>query len=430
MPVWNRKSGPRACSAVPVVTSLRLDAGTIRRPGSRLASTCPAASCTITPTTAPLSGSSFTAWSTFCCSVCACSPRHITSAPTNIIFRILQRSVLVSGGAGFIGSHVTVELIEAGYDVVVADNFSNCDLTCFEGVKKITGRDDIPLVEMDFCDAEAVKKIFADYPIDAVIHFAAFKAVGESVAKPLMYYQNNLLSFMNVLQAAQEKGGCNVLFSSSATVYGEPEVVPVTEKTPRKPAMSPYGNTKTMCEDILRDTVKANGGAVKGILLRYFNPIGAHPSALIGELPRGVPNNLVPYITQTAIGKRECLSIFGNDYPTPDGTCLRDYIDIVDLAKAHVYAVTRMIEGKMKEDCEVFNIGTGRPVSVLELVFAFEKVNGVPVPHKFAPRRPGDVTAIWADPTLANEEMGWKATRTVEETLAAAWAWEKHLAEQ
>jgi UDP-glucose 4-epimerase len=245
-----------------------------------------------------------------------------------------------------------------------------------------------------------------------------------------MYYKNNLVSFMNVLEAAQEKGNFNVLFSSSATVYGEPDKVPVTEKTPRKPAISPYGNTKTMCEDILRDTVKANGGAVKGILLRYFNPIGAHPSALIGELPRGVPNNLVPYITQTAIGKRECLSIFGNDYPTPDGTCLRDYIDIVDLAKAHVYAVTRMIEGKMKEDCEVFNIGTGRPVSVLELVFAFEKVNGVPVPHKFAPRRPGDVTAIWADPTLANEEMGWKATRTVEETLAAAWAWEKHLAGQ
>ena len=321
----------------------------------------------------------------------------------------MKKTVLVSGGAGFIGSHVTVELIEAGYDVVVADNFSNCDLTCFNGVKMITGRDDIPLVEMDFCDAEAVRKIFADYPIDAVIHFAAFKAVGESVAKPLMYYQNNLLSFMNVLQAAQEKGGCNVLFSSSATVYGEPEVVPVTEKTPRKPAMSPYGNTKTMCEDILRDTVKASEGAIRGILLRYFNPIGAHPSALIGELPRGVPNNLVPFITQTAIGKRECLNIFGNDYPTPDGTCLRDYIDIVDLAKAHVYAVTRMVEGKI-------------------LVYAFEKVNGVPVPHKFAPRRPGDVTAIWADPTLANEEMGWKATRTVEQTLAAAWAWEKHLA--
>ena len=340
----------------------------------------------------------------------------------------MKKTVLVSGGAGFIGSHVTVELIEAGYDVVVADNFSNCDLTCFNGVKMITGRDDIPLVEMDFCDAEAVKKIFADYPIDAVIHFAAFKAVGESVAKPLMYYQNNLQSFMNVLQAAQEKGGCNVLFSSSATVYGEPEVVPVTEKTPRKPATSPYGNTKTMCEDILRDTVKASGGAIKGILLRYFNPIGAHPSALIGELPRGVPNNLVPFITQTAIGKRECLNIFGDDYPTEDGTCLRDYIDIVDLAKAHVFAVTRMFEGKMKEACEVFNIGTGRPLSVLELVHAFERVNGFSIPHKFAPRRPGDVVAIWADPTLANEEMGWKATRTIEETLAAAWAWEKHLA--
>ncbi len=340
----------------------------------------------------------------------------------------MKKTVLVSGGAGFIGSHVTVELIQVGYDVVVADNFSNCDLTCFEGVKKITGREDIPLVKMDFCDAEAAHKIFDDYPIDAVIHFAAFKAVGESVFKPVLYYKNNLMSFLNVLEAAEAKGGCNVLFSSSATVYGEPDVVPVTEKTPRKPATSPYGNTKAVCEDILRDTVFATKGAVKGILLRYFNPIGAHPSALIGELPRGVPNNLVPFITQTAIGKRECLNIFGNDYPTADGTCLRDFIDIVDLAKAHVFAVTRMIEGKMKEDCEVFNIGTGRPVSVLELINAFEKVNGVKVNHRFAPRRAGDVTAIWADPTLANEEMGWKATRTVEETLASAWAWEKHLA--
>ena len=340
----------------------------------------------------------------------------------------MKKTVLVSGGAGFIGSHVTVELIAAGYDVVVADNFSNCDRTCFEGVKKITGREDLPFVEMDFCDAAAVKKIFADYPIDAVIHFAAFKAVGESVEKPLMYYKNNLLSFMNVLEAAQEKGNFNVLFSSSATVYGEPDKVPVTEATPRKPAISPYGNTKTMCEDILRDTVKANGGKIKGILLRYFNPIGAHPSALIGELPRGVPNNLVPYITQTAIGKRECLNIFGNDYPTPDGTCQRDFIDIVDLAKAHVYAVTRMIEGKMKEDVEVFNVGTGRPLSVMDLVNTFEKVNGVKVPHKFAPRRPGDITAIWADPTKANTQMGWKATRSIEETLKAAWAWECHLA--
>ena len=340
----------------------------------------------------------------------------------------MKKTVLVSGGAGFIGSHVTVELIEAGYEVVVADNFSNCDTTCFEGVKKITGREEIPLVKMDFCNEEAVKKIFSDYPIDAVIHFAAYKAVGESVAEPLKYYRNNLTSFINVLQAALEKGGCNVLFSSSATVYGEPDKVPVTEQTPRKPATSPYGNTKQMCEDILQDAVKASDGALKGILLRYFNPIGAHPSALIGELPRGVPNNLVPFITQTAIGKREYLNIFGNDYPTADGTCLRDYIDIVDLAKAHVFAVTRMIDGKMKEGCEVFNIGTGRPVSVLELVNAFEKVNGVAVPHRFAPRRAGDVTAIWADPTLANTEMGWKAARSIEQTLAAAWAWEKHLA--
>ena len=339
-----------------------------------------------------------------------------------------QKTVLVSGGAGFIGSHVTVELIAAGYNVVVADNFSNCDNTCFEGVKKITGREDIPLEKVDFCDADAAKALFRKYPIDAVIHFAAFKAVGESVAKPLMYYKNNLQSFMNMLEAAQEQGGCQVLFSSSATVYGEPDQVPVTEKSPRKPATSPYGNTKQMCEDILQDTVKASGGSIKGILLRYFNPIGAHPSALIGELPRGVPNNLVPFITQTAIGKREVLSIFGNDYPTPDGTCLRDYIDIVDLAKAHVYAVTRMVEGKMKEDCEIFNIGTGRPVSVLELVNAFEKVNGLKLNYKFAPRRAGDVTAIWADPSLANRELGWKATRTVEETLQAAWAWEKHLA--
>ena len=340
----------------------------------------------------------------------------------------MSKRVLVSGGAGFIGSHVTVELIQAGYDVVVADNFSNCDMTCYEGVKKITGREDIPLVRMDFCDAQAVHDLFRSTKIDAVIHFAAYKAVGESVAKPVMYYKNNLLSFLNVLEAAQEAGGCNVLFSSSATVYGEPDSVPVTENTPRKPATSPYGNTKQMCEDVLRDTVKASDGSIKGILLRYFNPIGAHPSALIGELPRGVPNNLVPFITQTAIGKRECLSIFGNDYPTPDGTCQRDYIDIVDLAKAHVFAVTRMMEGKMKEECEVFNVGTGRPVSVMELVNAFEKVNGLKLNYKFAPRRAGDVTAIWADPTLANNELGWKAERSVEETLKAAWAWEKHLA--
>ncbi|MBQ5814868.1 MAG: UDP-glucose 4-epimerase GalE, partial [Flavobacteriales bacterium] len=270
----------------------------------------------------------------------------------------MKKQILVSGGAGYIGSHVTVELINAGYDVIVADNMSNCDMTCYEGVKKITGKQDIPFVEMDFCDYGAVEKLFTDYKIDAVIHFAAFKAVGESVVKPIMYYKNNLLSFLNLLEAIQKHGACNVLFSSSATVYGEVETLPVTEKSPRLPATSPYGKTKQMCEDILRDTIKAQTN-IKGIALRYFNPIGAHPSALIGELPRGVPNNLVPYITQTAIGKRECLNIFGNDYPTPDGTCLRDYIDVVDLAKAHVATITRMVEGRMKEDYEVFNVGIG-----------------------------------------------------------------------
>ena len=347
----------------------------------------------------------------------------------------MKKCVLVSGGAGFIGSHVTVELIAAGYDVVVADNLSNCDMTCFEGVKKITGRDDIPFVKMDFCDAAAVKDLFDRFKIDAVIHFAAFKAVGESVAKPVMYYKNNLGSFLNVLEAAQAHGGCNVLFSSSATVYGEAEKLPVTERSPRLPATSPYGNTKQICEDILRDTVKATNqegsdARIKGIALRYFNPIGAHPSALIGELPRGVPNNLVPFITQTAIGKRACLSIFGKDYPTPDGTCLRDYIDVVDLAKAHVAAVSRMLDGKMKADYEIFNVGTGRPVSVAELVNAFEKVNGVKLNYKYVDRRPGDVTAIWAETTLANEELGWKAERSIEETLASAWAWEKHIAQK
>lgn len=339
---------------------------------------------------------------------------------------MFRKTVLVSGGAGFIGSHVTVELIEAGYNVVVADNMSNCDLTCFEGVKKITGKKDIPFVEMDFCDLPAVEKLFSDYHIDAAIHFAGFKAVGESVAEPLKYYNNNLISFMNILSVARKHGGCNILFSSSATVYGEPDQLPVTEATPRKEAESPYGNTKKMCEDILKDSVKAYP-EIKGISLRYFNPIGAHPSALIGELPRGVPNNLVPYITQTAIGKRECLSIFGNDYPTPDGTCLRDYIDIVDLAKAHVSAVDRMVRGKMEKDYEIYNVGTGRPLSVLELVTTFEKVNGINLNWKYAPRRPGDVTAIWADPTLANVKLGWKAERTIEETLSSAWAWEKRL---
>ena len=339
----------------------------------------------------------------------------------------MKNRVLVSGGAGFIGSHVTVELIEAGYDVIVADNMSNCDMTCFEGVKKITGRDDIPFFKIDFTDPVATELLFTTNEIDAVIHFAAFKAVGESVDEPLKYYKNNLSSFMNVIESAKAHGCTNILFSSSATVYGEPEKLPVTEETPRQPATSPYGNTKTMCEDILRDCVKAYP-EIKGIALRYFNPIGAHPSALIGELPRGVPNNLVPFITQTAIGTRECLSVFGNDYPTPDGTCLRDFIDVVDLAKAHVFAVRRMLEGKMKKDYEIYNIGTGTPLSVMELIKGFEKANNLKLNYKIAPRRTGDISALWADPTLANKELGWKAERKTEDTLAAAWAWEKHIA--
>ena len=339
----------------------------------------------------------------------------------------MKNRVLVSGGAGFIGSHVTVELIEAGYDVIVADNMSNCDLTCFEGVKKITGKEDIPFFKIDFTDPVATELLFTTNEIDAVIHFAAFKAVGESVSEPLKYYKNNLASFMNVIESAKAHGCSNILFSSSATVYGEPDTLPVTEETPRQPATSPYGNTKTMCEDILRDCVKAYP-EIKGIALRYFNPIGAHPSALIGELPRGIPNNLVPFITQTAIGKRECLSVFGDDYPTPDGTCLRDFIDVVDLAKAHVFAVRRMLEGQMKKDYEIYNIGTGTPLSVMELIKGFEKANNLKLNYKIAPRRTGDISALWADPSLANKELGWKAERKTEDTLAAAWAWEKHIA--
>ena len=335
-------------------------------------------------------------------------------------------TVLVSGGAGFIGSHVTVELIQAGCQVIVADNMSNCDKTGYRGACKVTGCK-IPFHKIDFCNRGAVEKLFRDNKIDAVIHFAAFKAVGESVKQPLMYYRNNLDSFINIIDSARAHGCRNILFSSSATVYGHPEVLPVTEESSRQEATSPYGNTKQICEDILRDSVKAYG-SLRGISLRYFNPIGAHPSALIGELPRGVPNNLVPFITQTAIGKRECLTVFGNDYPTPDGTCLRDYIDIVDLAQAHVCAVRRMIEGKMSQPYEVYNIGTGTPVSVMELVNTFQKVNGVRLNYKIGPRRPGDVTAVWADPSKANRELGWKAKRTLEETLQAAWNWEKYIA--
>ena len=336
-----------------------------------------------------------------------------------------KECVLVSGGAGYIGSHTAVELINAGFDVVIVDNLSNSDMGAVEGVRKITGVD-VPFVNVDCCDKEAFAKVFETYGFDSVIHFAAYKAVGESVADPMKYYGNNLTSFMNIVELMRRYGRKNIVFSSSATVYGEADQLPVTEQTPRKPATSPYGNTKQMCEDILRDSVKAYEG-LQGIALRYFNPIGAHPSALIGELPRGVPQNLVPYITQTAAGIRECLSIFGDDYPTPDGSCLRDYIDVVDLAKAHVVAISRMTQGKCKENYEIFNIGTGNAVSVFELVHGFEKANNLKLNYKVTPRRAGDVTAVWADTTLANTELGWKAERSLEQTLASSWAWEKNV---
>lgn len=337
----------------------------------------------------------------------------------------MKETVLVTGGAGYIGSHTAVELINAGFDVVIADNLSNSDLQAVEGVRRITGRE-IPFEQVDCCDREAFKRLFERYEFRSAIHFAASKAVGESVEQPLKYYRNNLTSFLNLVELMRDFHRPNILFSSSCTVYGDPDKQPVTEQTPRKPATSPYGNTKQMCEDILRDSIAAIP-EMRGIALRYFNPIGAHPSALIGELPRGVPQNLLPYVTQTAAGIRECLSIFGDDYPTPDGTCIRDYIDVVDLARAHVAALHRMLEKRGTERYEVFNVGTGRGVSVLELVKGFEKANNLKINYRIAPRRAGDIVAIWADPSLANRELGWHAERTLEETLHAAWEWQCHL---
>ncbi len=336
-----------------------------------------------------------------------------------------KESVLITGGAGYIGSHTAVELVVAGYDVIIADDLSNSCMEAVEGVRKITGVD-VPFEMVDMCDKARLREIFEKYRFGSAIHFAAFKAVGESVIEPLKYYHNNLLSFINVLEMMVEFARPNILFSSSATVYGESTGLPVTENAPRLPATSPYGNTKQICEDILRDSVAAYAG-MKGTALRYFNPIGAHPSAIIGELPRGVPNNLVPYITQTAAGVRECLSVYGNDYDTPDGTGLRDYIDIVDLARAHLAAVDRMVSGKSSSRYEIFNIGTGKPTSVLELIKSFEEANCVKVNYKITGRRSGDIAALWADPSLANRELGWKAERSLAETLRSAWEWEKRI---
>lgn len=335
--------------------------------------------------------------------------------------------ILVTGGAGFIGSHTVVELQNAGYEPVIVDNLSNAREDVIDNISKITGL--IPAFEkVDCCDKEAMKAVLKKYgDIAAVIHFAAYKAVGESIEKPREYYRNNLVSLMNLLDLMPEFGVKGIVFSSSCTVYGQPKQVPVNEQSPILPANCPYGNTKQICEEIICDTVAA-GVPVKSILLRYFNPIGAHPSSLIGELPSGVPLNLVPYITQTAIGIREQLSVFGDDYSTRDGSCIRDYIDVVDLAKAHVLAITRMLE-KETVPVEVFNLGTGIGVSVLELVKSFEEATGVKVNYKIAPRRAGDVEQVYADSTKANEVLGWKAEVPLKETLLNAWNWQKKLRE-
>jgi len=334
--------------------------------------------------------------------------------------------ILVTGGTGYIGSHTAVELINEGFEVVIVDNLSNSKLDSLDGIEKITGVR--PAFEkIDLRSKSKTGLLFKKYPdIEAIIHFAAYKAVGESVSRPMKYYRNNLVSLLNLLELMQQYSVPDIVFSSSCTVYGQPEKLPVTEDAPVQPATSPYGNTKQICEEILRDTIAASG-KIKSIALRYFNPIGAHLSAFIGELPVGVPNNLVPFITQTAIGIREQLSVFGDDYNTPDGSCIRDYIHVVDLAKAHVTAVRRLLENRNKANFEIFNLGTGQGVSVLELVNAFEQVSGVKLNYQIVGRRPGDVEQVWADTSYANNELGWKSQSTLEETLKTAWDWEQSL---
>ena len=336
----------------------------------------------------------------------------------------MANKILVTGGTGYIGSHTVVELQESGYEVIVVDNLSNSSIDVLDNIEKISGIK--PAFEQfDLADAVKTDDFFSrNSDIDAIIHFAASKAVGESVEKPLLYYRNNLVSLMNLLDCQLKYNVPNIVFSSSCTVYGQPDVLPVTEETPRKDAESPYGNTKRVNEDILKDTIAANS-VLKGIALRYFNPIGAHPSALIGELPLGVPQNLVPFITQTAAGLRDELKVFGDDYDTVDGSAVRDYINVVDLAKAHVVAIERLLGNKNKKNYEIFNLGTGNGASVLEIVNGFEKATGVKLNYKIVDRRAGDIEKIWADTTFANQELGWKAEKGLEETLLSAWNWEK-----
>lgn len=338
----------------------------------------------------------------------------------------MGRQVLVTGGTGYIGSHTVVELQSKGFEVIIIDDLSNSSAEVVDQIEKISGIRP-SFEQFNLLDSERLDAFFKKYSqIEAIIHFAAFKAVGESVNKPLAYYQNNLISLMNILECMSRYKISNLVFSSSCTVYGQPDQLPVTEQTPKKEAESPYGNTKAISEEILNDVVKATP-EITAIALRYFNPIGAHSSALIGELPQGVPNNLVPFITQTAAGIRKQLSIFGNDYQTPDGSCIRDYINVVDLAKAHVVAINRLLEKKTASRYEFFNIGTGKGASVLEVVKTFENATGVKVNYTIVARRPGDIEQIYADTTNANTVLGWKAEVSLHDTLLSAWNWEKKI---
>ncbi len=341
----------------------------------------------------------------------------------------MKKKILVTGGTGYIGSHTVVELQNAGYEVVVVDNLCNSTADSIDGIERITGIR--PAFEKIDCnDEEALRKVFAKYsPISGVIHFAANKAVGESVEKPLLYYKNNLVSLINVLELMPEFNVKGVVFSSSCTVYGEPDVNPIDETAAIKPAASPYGKTKQINEEIIQDFL-ASGANIKSIILRYFNPVGAHPTAELGELPNGVPQNLVPFVTQTAMGIRKELSVFGDDYDTPDGSCVRDFINVVDLAKAHVVAMDRMLQDKSPDKVEIFNLGTGNGVSVLELIHIFEKVSGAKVNYKIVGRRAGDIVKIWAEPSKANNVLGWTAKETIEDTMASAWKWQQKLREK
>jgi len=334
--------------------------------------------------------------------------------------------ILVSGGLGYIGSHTVVALSEAGYEVVVVDNLSNTRIEVLDGIESIIGRRPA-FYQLDLRNELQVVELFDKEPsIEGVIHFAASKAVGESVENPLLYYENNLSAFIYLLKQLADKPKAHLIFSSSCTVYGQADEMPITEDAPIKVAESPYGNTKQIGEEILKDTVKVSSG-FSAIALRYFNPIGAHDSAKIGELPLGVPQNLVPFITQTAADIRKELAVFGNDYPTPDGTCIRDYIHVVDLAEAHVAALTRLVKGESISDYEVFNLGTGKGSSVLEVIESFEKVSGSKLPYRIADRREGDVIQAFADTEKANSILGWKSKYSLDDALASAWAWERKL---